>query len=186
MIKLIVGLGNPGLQYKKTRHNAGFLFLDYLAKSCGVNAWGLNRQFNAEVALIDWCGERIVLLKPQTFMNASGFSVQKAVNFYKLVPEEVLVVHDELELAEGEARLKVGGGHGGHNGIRDISAKLGLTDFYRIRVGIARPTHGSVSDYVLSRPDENGEKIMTFLFEKIRLNLDQIINKKLKELIIRN
>ena len=185
MIRLIVGLGNPGLQYKKTRHNAGFLFLDCLANACGVNVWALNRQFNAEVVSIDWGGERIVLMKPQTFMNASGFSVQKAANFYKLAPEEILVIHDELELSEGEARLKVGGGHGGHNGIRDISAKIGSANFYRIRVGIARPNYGSVSDYVLSKPDENGEKLMISLFEKIQLNLDQIINKKLSELIIR-
>ena len=139
MIKLVVGLGNPGLQYQRTRHNAGFLFLDALHLRFGGNGWQLNRSFQGEVSECYVDGVRVLLIKPQTYMNLSGVAVERVVTFYKLKPEEVLVVHDELELASGVVRIKRGGGHAGHNGLRDIIAKIGSADFYRLRFGVGRP-----------------------------------------------
>ena len=151
MIRLIVGLGNPGLQYQRTRHNAGFLFLDRLVLvNLGAN-WQVDRQFCSELSEINVSG-RILAIKPSTFMNKSGQAVAKIASFYKIKPEEILVVHDELELAVGQVKMKFGGGHAGHNGLRDIIAQIGSADFYRLRIGIGRPVVGSVSDYVLSKP----------------------------------
>lgn len=150
MIKLIVGLGNPGLQYERTRHNAGFLFLDDLVRDAGEK-WLMSKQFNGEIANISVCGNKLMLLKPMTFMNRSGMSVGKLLRYYKLNPDEMLVVHDELDLPVGVVRLKRDGGHAGHNGIRDIIAQVGSKDFYRLRLGIGRPPQGAnVADYVLS------------------------------------
>ncbi|MFI3186667.1 MAG: aminoacyl-tRNA hydrolase [Methylococcaceae bacterium] len=150
MIKLIVGLGNPGLQYEKTRHNVGFLFLDRLASdaNCG---WVKEARFDGLLAEIAITGVRLMLLKPDTFMNRSGQSVGKVARYYKLLPEEILVIHDELDFDVGVVRLKKDGGHAGHNGLRDIIAHLGSRDFYRLRIGIGRPPSGvKVADFVLS------------------------------------
>lgn len=150
MIKIVVGLGNPGLQYEKTRHNAGFLFMDYLAdsKSC---RWSLHNQFQAEIADFSIGADKFILLKPMTFMNKSGLSVGKVLRYFKIGSEELLVVHDELDLPEGVVKMKRDGGHAGHNGLRDIIAHIDTRDFYRLRVGIGRPVVGaSVADYVLS------------------------------------
>ena len=175
MIKVIVGLGNPGPQYKQTRHNAGFVFLDYLALSAGC-IWSVNAQFQGETAGFSVNGDRLVLLKPMTFMNKSGSSVGKLLRFYKIKPEEMLVVHDELELSEGLFKLKRDGGHAGHNGLRDIIAHIDSRDFYRLRLGIGRPTLGSnIADYVLSRPSQEGVAIMerscSYLLQSIDLLL---------------
>lgn len=153
MIKLIVGLGNPGSQYERTRHNAGFLFLDHLAASQGVK-WSASGQFQGDVAASTWGSVKTLLLKPMTFMNKSGSSVGKMLRYHKLGPEELLVVHDELELPEGVVRMKRDGGHAGHNGLRDIIAQIDSRDFYRLRVGIGRPDMpgANIANYVLSRP----------------------------------
>lgn len=154
MIRLIVGLGNPGRQYEKNRHNAGFLFLDRLATDLGC-AWVREAKFDGFVAEARVAGERVVLLKPDTFMNRSGLSVGKVVRYYKFVPDSVLVVHDELDFEPGVVRLKKDGGHAGHNGLRDIIAHLGSKDFYRLRVGVGRPATGkNVADFVLSDPSK--------------------------------
>ena len=150
VIRLIVGLGNPGLQYQRTRHNAGFLFLDHLHELFGVSAWQVQKQFRSQCAEISVAGLRVMLLKPQTFMNLSGEAVVAAMRFYKLNLDQLLVVHDELDLALGVVKFKKNGGHAGHNGLRDIIAKSGGADFYRLRLGIGRPSHGSVADFVLS------------------------------------
>jgi len=148
MIKLIVGLGNPGQQYEKTRHNAGFLFLDYLA---GSALWSNESKFHGLVANCLVGGNKVVLLKPQTFMNRSGLSVGAIARYYKFGVDEILVVHDELDLVAGVVKLKKGGGHAGHNGLRDIIANLGDKEFYRLRFGIGRPSPGKkVADFVLS------------------------------------
>lgn len=158
MIKLVVGLGNPGSQYEKTRHNAGFLFLDQLAERFGAR-WTLSSQFQAEFASFVLSGHKLLLLKPMTFMNRSGLSVSRAVRFYKIEPESLLVVHDELDLPWQVIRLKQDGGHAGHNGLRDIIGHLGAKNFYRLRIGIGRPVLGrSVAEYVLS-PFVNGELV---------------------------
>lgn len=149
-IKMIVGLGNPGNKYAKTRHNAGFWLLDNLSST-----FRYDKKFNADVA--EWlvAGEKIILLKPLTFMNLSGDSVQKATQFYKIPVTQLLVVHDELDFAAGMAKFKKGGGHGGHNGLRDIIAKTGEKDFLRLRIGIDHPGDAKqVANYVLKAPSK--------------------------------
>jgi PTH1 family peptidyl-tRNA hydrolase len=152
VIKLIVGLGNPGRQYEKTRHNAGFLFVDCLAQDFGAVFTQASRFFG-EIAECKVGGEKLLLLKPATFMNRSGQSVSALLKYYKLQPDRMLVVHDELDFNPGIVKLKKDGGHAGHNGLRDIIAHLGTKDFYRLRLGIGRPSAGkAVADYVLSVP----------------------------------
>lgn len=150
MIRLLVGLGNPGLQYKRTRHNAGFLFLEAVHYFLNATPWQMNKQFMAEVAEASFQGKKILLVKPQTFMNLSGDAVVRVMNFYKILPEEMLVAHDEIDLGFGIYKLKKSGGHAGHNGLRDIIAKIGTADFYRLRLGVGRPLQGAVAAYVLS------------------------------------
>ncbi len=150
MIKLIVGLGNPGAKYEKNRHNAGFLFLDRLAASVGVS-WNRQSRFSGDYCELLADNGRVRLLKPQTFMNRSGVSVLSVLKYYKDSVEGVLVIHDELDFEPGLMKLKKGGGHAGHNGLRDIISHLGDAGFYRLRVGVGRPVSGrSVADYVLS------------------------------------
>jgi PTH1 family peptidyl-tRNA hydrolase len=176
MIKLIVGLGNPGPQYEKTRHNAGFIFLDHLALSGGCS-WSANAQFQAEISHYGGSNYKVMLLKPMTFMNKSGFSVGCLSRYYKIKPEEVLVAHDELELAEGVARLKKDGGHAGHNGLRDIIAQIDSRDFFRLRLGIGRPSAGKgVADYVLSRPSQDGGRIIDEMCLKMVGKIDLLIS----------
>lgn len=147
-MRLIVGLGNPGACYQATRHNAGFWFVDDYAASRGA-ALKAAARYRGEVADCDG----IWLLKPSTFMNLSGQSVAALAGFYKIPLAEILVVHDELDLPPGTARLKQGGGHGGHNGLRSMIAELGGVDFWRLRIGIGHPGHKDrVTDYVLSKP----------------------------------
>ena len=150
MIKLLVGLGNPGNKYSKTRHNAGFLLLDELAKDEGV-LFSRQARFFGDLAELRIGSELVYMLKPVTFMNRSGQSVSSVMKYYKISPDEVLVVHDELDFEVGTLKLKSGGGHGGHNGLRDIIASMGVKDFKRLRIGIGRPGAGKVvADYVLS------------------------------------
>lgn len=161
MIKLIVGLGNPGEQYQKTRHNAGFWLLEELARIAGDAQWREEKKFFAQYCKILLANKPLHLLMPQTFMNASGKSVAALANFYDISADEILVVHDELDLPEGAAKLKQGGGHGGHNGLRDIIAALDSREFLRLRLGIDRPSDRSqVVHYVLKAPGKEGrEKI---------------------------
>lgn len=152
MIKLLVGLGNPGKQYARTRHNVGFWVVDALAEAWG-GGWSEDKRFQAWVSEVRCEGEKLILLKPMTFMNHSGHAVSSALNYWKLHTDELLVVHDELDFAIGVMKLKKNGGHAGHNGLRHIIAQLGKNDFYRLRVGIGRPADKSkVVDYVLSAP----------------------------------
>lgn len=154
-IRLIVGLGNPGPEYEQTRHNAGFWLVDNLAQCCGVRLSRESR-YNALLAKTSVKGNEVWLLEPQTFMNRSGQSVGALANFYKIAPADVLVVHDELDLAPGVARLKKGGSAGGHNGLKDITAALGTQDYWRLRIGIGHPRElglqQAVVDFVLHRP----------------------------------
>lgn len=151
-LALVVGLGNPGGGYAETRHNIGFWFVDRLAESAGARFRGESR-FHGETAELEVAGDRLRLLKPTTFMNLSGQAVAAMAHFYRIPPAAILVVHDDLDLPAGEVRLKVGGGHGGHNGLRDIVARLGSNDFARLRFGIGHPGHREgVTGHVLSRP----------------------------------
>lgn len=152
-MKCIVGLGNPGMKYKNTRHNIGFMVMDELAKR---NKWEVNKKkFNGEYTIEMVNQEKIVLLKPQTFMNLSGESLRPLMEFYELEAKDVLVVYDDLDLPTGKIRLRQKGGHGGHNGIRSIIDQLGTKDFNRLRIGIDRPITGmSVIDHVLGKFDK--------------------------------
>jgi len=150
VIKLVVGLGNPGQKYSKTRHNAGFLLLDELARIEG-GEFSLQSRFLGSLAEVVTSVGKVYLLKPNTFMNRSGQSVALVMKYFKILPEEILVVHDELDFSVGSMKLKFSGGHGGHNGLRDIIAALGDKDFLRLRIGIDRPANAKlVADYVLS------------------------------------
>jgi PTH1 family peptidyl-tRNA hydrolase len=152
-IKLIVGLGNPGPKYSETRHNAGFWFVEDLASQYR-SRFLPEKKFHGEVARISLEGSDIWLLKPETFMNRSGLAVVSLAAFYKIAPQNILVAHDEIDLKAGTARLKSGGGHGGHNGLRDIISHLGSKDFQRLRIGVDHPgSKDMVVDYVLKRPD---------------------------------
>ena len=149
-IDLIVGLGNPGSQYARTRHNVGFWLLDQLAAS-GADL-RVESKFQAEVGTLKFGGRRVALLKPTTYMNLSGQAVGAYARYYKIQPAAILVVHDELDLAPGTVRLKRGGGHGGHNGLRDITAQVGA-EFLRLRLGIGHPgSADKVVEYVLGNP----------------------------------
>jgi len=149
-IRLIVGLGNPGGEYEATRHNAGFWWVDEFARARGAN-FKADGKFHGLVARAALQGHDVHLLKPQTFMNVSGRAVGAVAQFYKMTPANILVVHDELDLPPGSAKLKLGGGHGGHNGLKDIIAHLGTRDFWRLRIGIGHPGERSeVSNYVLN------------------------------------
>lgn len=176
---IIAGLGNPGPKYQWTRHNAGFLFLDRLAHLEGLSI--IRKQFGGLTAEWERKGKRLVLLKPQTFMNLSGRSVMPALQFYKLKPEQLIVVHDEIDLPLGTARLKQGGGHGGQNGLRSIMEQLGRGDFLRLRLGIGRPLHGEVTNHVLGTfsPDEmeGFAKVLDGALEMLETALDEGVSK---------
>jgi PTH1 family peptidyl-tRNA hydrolase len=169
MIKLFVGLGNPGPEYEATRHNAGFWWIDAVARTLGVTL-AAERGFHGLAARATVRGRAIWLLEPQTFMNLSGQAVAALARFYKIAPPEILVAHDELDLPAGQAKLKQGGGHAGHNGLRDIHAKLGSADYWRLRLGIGHPGQkAEVLGWVLRKPplDE-------------RIALDQAIDRGVK------
>ena len=159
-VKLIAGLGNPGAKYSETRHNAGFWFVEALAQQYGARFLP-EKRFHGEVAKVDVGGNRIWLLKPATFMNRSGQSLRSLADFYRLEAENILVVHDEIDLDAGTVRLKSGGGHGGHNGLRDIIAQLGGRDFHRLRIGVGHPgDRDQVVDYVLHRPGSDDRRMI--------------------------
>lgn len=159
VIQLVVGLGNPGADYVSTRHNAGFWFVDELARRYG-GRWSEERKFQGELARISIAGHDLRLLKPMTYMNRSGLSVQALAAYLKLTPEQLLVAHDEIDLPPGALRLKWNGGHGGHNGLRDLTRALG-ENYRRLRIGVGHPGIArDVIDYVLKRPTrEEAENI---------------------------
>ncbi len=168
-IKMIVGLGNPGSEYEQTRHNAGFWFIDELAWQYKATLKE-EKKFFGSVARISISGSDLWLLKPSTFMNRSGQAVAALAQFYKIKPEEILVVHDELDIPCGRIKFKLGGGNGGHNGLKDIQARLGTPDFYRLRLGIDHPgDRNLVVGYVLNKPSPEH-----------RQQIDEAINKSLK------
>lgn len=169
MIKLFVGLGNPGPEYEATRHNAGFWWVDALARELKVHL-GMDKGYHGLVARTTVQGQTVWLLEPQTFMNLSGKSVAALARFFKIAPNEILVVHDELDIAPGEAKLKLGGSHAGHNGLRDIHAQLGTDDYWRLRIGVGHPgIKSEVVSWVLKKP----------LLDH-RIAMDQCIDRTLK------
>lgn len=158
-LRIIVGLGNPGPEHQVTRHNAGFWFVDLLARRHS-GEFRDYRKFSGETARISISGVDLILLKPTTYMNRSGLSIRQLGDFFKISPEDILVAHDELDLPVGNVRLKQGGGHGGHNGLRDTIAHIG-ENFWRLRIGIGHPgKKADVIDYVLTRAPRTEEDLV--------------------------
>ncbi len=174
MIKLIVGLGNPGKEYTDTRHNVGFWAINDLASKLGVSL-SLDAKYYGYIARTKFKGEDLWLLQPQTYMNLSGKSVQALAGFFKINPEEVLVVHDELDFKPGVVKLKQGGGNGGHNGLKDIDRVIGK-NYWRARVGIGHPGDATkVSGYVLSKPSIDDLILINKASERLIKNIETII-----------
>ena len=171
MIKLFVGLGNPGPEYEATRHNAGFWWVDALARELKVNL-AMDKGYHGYVARTTVHGQTVWLLQPQTFMNLSGKSVAALARFFKIAPNEILVAHDELDIAPGQVKLKFGGSHAGHNGLRDIHAQLGSGDSWRLRLGVGHPGNkADVVNWVLKKPSQDD-----------RIAMEQCIDRSLKAL----
>lgn len=171
MIKLFVGLGNPGPEYEFTRHNAGFWWIDALARELKTKLV-MDKMFHGLVARTLVNSQAVWLLKPQTFMNLSGKSVAALAHFFKIEPQQILVAHDDLDIVPGEAKLKLGGSHAGHNGLRDIHAQLGTDDYWRLRLGVGHPgVRSEVINWVLKKPTLDH-----------RLAIDQSIERALQAL----
>jgi PTH1 family peptidyl-tRNA hydrolase len=169
MIKLFVGLGNPGPDYAATRHNAGFWWIEELARELKVSL-SMDKSYHGYVARTTVGGQTVWLLQPQTFMNLSGKSVASLAKFFKIAPEEILVIHDELDIAPGQMKVKFGGSHAGHNGLRDIHAQLGSADYWRLRIGVGHPgVKSEVINWVLKKPSLDN-----------RIAIDQTIIRSLK------
>lgn len=166
MIKLFVGLGNPGTEYEGTRHNAGFLWIDALASQWNITL-RMEKGYFGLVARTQQNGETVWLLKPQTYMNRSGQSVAALARFFKIEAQEILVAHDELDLLPGHAKLKFAGSHAGHNGLKDIEAKLGTRDYWRLRLGIGHPgVRSEVINWVLQRPSAENRNAIQHCIDK--------------------
>ncbi|MCK7578846.1 MAG: aminoacyl-tRNA hydrolase [Chromatiales bacterium] len=174
-IQLIVGLGNPGAQYEATRHNVGFWWVEAIARAQG-ESFRAEPKFLGELARVRIAGQDVRLLKPSTYMNRSGQSVVAVARYFNIPPERILIAHDELDLPVGVARIKQGGGHAGHNGLRDSISALGSREFWRLRIGIAHPGDRTlVTGYVLGRPSRDDES-------RIRESLDEA-DRRLSDLV---
>jgi len=188
MIRLFVGLGNPGAEYEDTRHNAGFWWIDQLARRWGASLQ-VDRSYHGLVARVNnapGAAGPVWLLEPMTYMNLSGKSVAALARFFKIAPEEILAVHDELDLSPGEMKFKQGGGNGGHNGLKDMQAQLGSANFWRLRLGIGHPGHkAEVAGYVLRKPPQAERQALEDCIGKsmdavelmLRGEMDKALNK---------
>lgn len=163
---MLVGLGNPGAKYEHTRHNIGFRFLDLVAKSEGLQFSAVPR-FSAHSCIFSWNSEKVLLVKPQTFMNNSGEALQALAHYYDIEPKDIIVVYDDLDLPAGKLRIKTGGGHGGHNGLRSINQHLSSPDYVRIKIGIGRPPSGDITPWVLGGADEGDRADELRIFEAL-------------------
>ncbi len=190
-IRLIIGLGNPGSEYQATRHNAGFWLADYIADDMH-GRFNQEKSFFAELAKVRFEGDTVLIAKPTTFMNRSGQSAGALARFFKLLPEQVLVLHDELDLLPGQVKLKQGGGHAGHNGLRDIQAVLGSPNFWRLRLGIGHPRSlnlaQQVSAFVLSPPRQTEAEQLSLVLDRCRIAMPALLagdmataNRQLRE-----
>lgn len=188
-ISLVVGLGNPGAQYDRTRHNAGFWLVDRWADKLNAH-FQAEKSFFGEVAKARWQGRQIWFLKPTTYMNRSGQSVGALARFYKIALSNVLVAHDELDLLPGQVRLKCGGGHAGHNGLRDIQSVMGGPDYWRLRIGIGHPRslglNQGVADFVLHPPSQDDQQAIDRALDRceqaMSLLLDADMNRAMAQL----
>jgi len=184
-IKLIVGLGNPGAEYAATRHNAGFWWLEEFARANNAN-FRADSKFHGLVARVSLHGHEAYLLEPQTFMNVSGRAVVALALYYKILPDQILVVHDELDLPPGSAKLKLGGGHGGHNGLKDIIAHLGSKEFWRLRIGIGHPgERAEVVNFVLNAPRKEEQALIGEAMQRAQDVAPLIIEGKLEAAMLK-
>jgi PTH1 family peptidyl-tRNA hydrolase len=174
---LIVGLGNPGPRYAQNRHNIGFMVVDELARR--ARAESFRAKFGGDVATCELAGQRVVLLKPMEYMNVSGRAVQRTSAFYQVAPAEILVVHDEIDLPLGALRVKVGGGHAGHNGVRSITQDLGTPEFARVRIGVGRPGHrnANVAGHVLDDFGRSEQEEVKILIQEAADGVEEILRK---------
>ncbi|ODM30148.1 aminoacyl-tRNA hydrolase [Marinobacter adhaerens] len=178
-IVMVVGLGNPGADYENTRHNAGALFVEALARSAGQTLRP-EKKYHGLYARIQWQGLDLHLLNPTTFMNRSGLAIKALADFFKIQPHQILIAHDELDLPPGTAKLKKGGGHGGHNGLRDTIAHLGTNDFQRLRIGIGHPGDSRrVTAYVLGRLGKQETEELNAVIDEIMRVLPDAASGKL-------
>ena len=183
-MKLIVGLGNPGKEYKNTRHNIGFNFLDCYVdyKNLG-NDW--TKKFDGLYMKVNIDGESVILLKPQTYMNLSGNSVRKAMDYYDISTDDILVISDDLDLSIGNYKLKSKGSCGGHNGLRDIESKIGTTEYKRLKIGISNDKDKDTKDYVLGKLSKADKEIIDNLYKDLcpviddyfKINFTDLMNK---------
>ncbi len=184
-IRLIVGLGNPGAEYERTRHNAGCWAVDEMARVLGAHGFGADKKMKAEVAsaLID--GRKIWFIKPQTYMNCSGQSVGPFARFHDIRPSEILVLHDELDLLPGQLRVKLGGSSGGHNGLKDIQSALGTPDYWRLRIGIGHPRslqlNQGVAVFVLHRPRQDEQIEIDRAIDRVAAEATTLIRGEMAE-----
>ncbi len=178
-IVMVVGLGNPGADYENTRHNAGALFVEALARAAGQTLRP-EKKYHGLYARIQWQGLDLHLLNPTTFMNRSGLAIKALADFFKIQPQQILVAHDELDLPPGTAKLKKGGGHGGHNGLRDTIAHLGTNDFQRLRLGIGHPGDSRrVTGYVLGRLGKQETEQLNAVIDEVMRVLPDAASGKL-------
>jgi len=185
MIRLLVGLGNPGPEYESTRHNAGFWFIDAVAREWRTTLVP-DRSYFGLVARVNRPAGPVWLLEPMTFMNLSGKSVAALVRFFKIAPDEILVAHDELDLLPGQAKMKLGGSHAGHNGLKDIQAQLGSADFWRLRLGIGHPgVKSEVVDYVLRKPAAEQYEAIDKCIEQSLSALDLLLEGDMERALIK-
>lgn len=165
-IKLIIGLRNPGPTYEQTRHNAGAWFVERVQKQYGRD-FSVDKKHQAQISECEMDGHSFLAVMPMGFMNHSGQTTQSIASYYKILPREILVAHDELDLEPGRVKLKTGGGHGGHNGLRDIISRLGSSDFHRLRIGIGHPGHKDmVAPYVLKQPSVSDKRLIYDAIER--------------------
>ena len=185
MIKLLVGLGNPGPEYEATRHNAGFWWIDGAARQLGARLSADRASFGL-VGRVNRPAGPVWLLQPQTYMNLSGKSVAALARFFKIAPQEVLVVHDELDLLPGQMKLKAGGGHAGHNGLRDVHAQLGSADYWRLRLGIGHPgDKAEVAGYVLRKPPASEREAIERSIEESLKHLDLMLDGAMPQAVMK-
>jgi PTH1 family peptidyl-tRNA hydrolase len=185
MIKLLVGLGNPGPEYEATRHNAGFWWVDAAARQLGSRL-SAERAYFGLVGRVNRPAGPVWLLQPQTYMNLSGKSVAALARFFKIAPQEILVVHDELDLLPGQMKLKQGGGHAGHNGLRDIHAQLGSADYWRLRLGIGHPgVKAEVADYVLRKPPADQREAIERSIDESLKQLEPMLNGDMQQAVMK-
>ena len=171
-MRLLVGLGNPGTEYAATRHNMGFMAVDAIVHRFSFSGW--KSGFKGQVLQAEIAGEKVLFLKPETYMNLSGESVLSAVSFYKIKPEDVIVFHDDLALPVGKVKVKIGGSAGGHNGIKNIDEHIGV-DYMRVRIGVDQDRSMDAADYVLGVPSKADQKVLSETVQNIADNIELLI-----------